>query len=342
MGGSAGQFEDEWPQLAGRLRVALSARGVDPWLLDDVVQETGLRLFKMWEKVDPSRSPWGLTLKIATNLLWDHAHDKQRGEVVGNVPDVQDDHDTERAALARLELSRVRRALPLLSPSHRAVLLAEVGFPSTVTGRTQSALKVLRMRARRHLAALMDQASTFGVTLGWNVRQLAWRVLEPIKRNLTLAEPNSHSTAAGVLALAALLTLPSLDASLPRSTGSGSSSANPPVVFYDTAPAISVRPPARLALADQGLVVAADRKLHKTRDGSEGGRDYRIGVGDGGPAQAEAGIRVIPDDNDRRTLANEPPACTIAGSRRLEVTAECRAKTFSREARADGRVRLRP
>jgi len=300
MGGCAGDFEDEWPQLASRLRATLSARGIGSWQRDDIVQETGLRLFKMWDRVDPTRSPCGLTLKIANNLLWDHAHDKERSEIVGSVPDLQDDHDTERAALARMELTRVRRALPLLSASHRSVLLAEIGYPSSLTGRSYAAIKVLRMRARRQLAALMDQASTFGVTLSWNVRHFGWRGLEPVKRaalttNLVPGEAQVHAVAAGMLAVASLLALPSPDAAVPGP--SGSSSADSLLVLHERGSVMEAGAPPSLRLGDQRLATMVDRKLREARDSQNEAPKYRTAVGDGGPAQGEAEPRLLADPN---------------------------------------------
>ncbi|HVL32496.1 MAG TPA: hypothetical protein VM600_02830, partial [Actinomycetota bacterium] len=65
------EFNKQWPDLAERLRRYLARRRIPQALWDDVVQETGLRMFLYWERVDPRASLWGLTRKIAGIVLWD-------------------------------------------------------------------------------------------------------------------------------------------------------------------------------------------------------------------------------------------------------------------------------
>ncbi len=209
--GGAGSFEDEWPDLAGRLRATLNARGVGPWLRDDVVQETGLRLFNVWKKVDPARSPWGLTLKIANNLLWDHAHDKTRREVVGSIPEVQDDHDTERAALARLQLGRVRQALSHLKPSHRTVLLAEIGEAAALDG-SRNRIKVLRLRARLALKGELGPFAPAGVAM--RIRSLK----AAIERRLATLTRDPDGVAASIASVFLAATLVFTGAGIDRTS----------------------------------------------------------------------------------------------------------------------------
>ena len=165
-------FEVEWPPVAARLEGALRRRRVPAPMVEDLVQETGLRLFEIWERVDPARELWPLALTIALNRLRDHIRaDNRRQEVA--VPGNLTEHDTETAALARVELGRVQEALVQLTDGQRDALLAEVGA-GTESGVSASATKMLRMRARKRLRALMDGASGLVASLG-SVAQRALR-----------------------------------------------------------------------------------------------------------------------------------------------------------------------
>ena len=150
-------FEMEWPPVARRLHSAFRHKKISPAMREDLVQETGLRLFEIWDRVDPDRDLWPLALTIALNILRDHLRSEARRNQM-TAPEELIDHDTERVALARVELAEVNNALPLLTSAQRDALLAELGHD---IGRPEnsSALKMLRMRARRRLRALIDGAS---------------------------------------------------------------------------------------------------------------------------------------------------------------------------------------
>ena len=90
-----GSFEEDWPELQKGLQRNLARRGIPPWKADDVIQETGLRLFRCWENVDPERSPFGLALRIANNLMWDEARKHRGREILGEVPEKATAHDVE-------------------------------------------------------------------------------------------------------------------------------------------------------------------------------------------------------------------------------------------------------
>lgn len=165
-------FEQQWPDLARRLDTMLAGKRVPSHKRDDIVQETGLRLFRMWDQVDPDRPLWALVVTIALNLLRDEARKRPEREVLGLVPDRAADQDVERAGLARLEWRRVQSAMTQLSPDHRSILMAELGGEHATTPRGPNATKMLRMRARRRLNALLDVASASGVAIGIRVRRL--------------------------------------------------------------------------------------------------------------------------------------------------------------------------
>lgn len=156
-------FEDYWPDLEGELRRMLLGRGVPAWLIDDVVQETGVKLWQMWERVDWERSVESLARKMALNLLRDHWRRAARREVPGTVPDRVAITDVEREVLARSELRAVGRAVRTLQSSYRSALLGEIGVGKRGSG---GAARMLRLRARRELAALVDRASGFGILVG--------------------------------------------------------------------------------------------------------------------------------------------------------------------------------
>lgn len=64
-------FESEWALLATRLKSFLSRKNVPAGKHDDLIQETALRLYKIWDTVDRARPAWALTVTIALNLLRD-------------------------------------------------------------------------------------------------------------------------------------------------------------------------------------------------------------------------------------------------------------------------------
>ena len=154
-------FEAEWPMLAKRLKSFLARKKVPATKQDDLIQETALRLYKMWDAVDRNRPAWALTVTIALNLLRDEYRRAPHADVVAELPDIAQNYDVERAGLARVEIGRVRQALAEMSPAHRLVLLAEVGHPSGVID--AGAEKMRRMRARRKLTEILERVSAIFV-----------------------------------------------------------------------------------------------------------------------------------------------------------------------------------
>lgn len=191
-------FEQAWPDLARRLERVLRSRRLSPWLVDDIVQETGLRLFKRWDTVDPELSPWGLTLTIAKNLLWDTRHRHASRELLVDVPERPASHDVEDAGIARLELWRVARAMGRMSPRHRSVLLAEVGG-AEASGSTAAATKMTRMRARKRLNALLEGASASCLATTGAVRRWAVDLQQFVRRSMPLFEGSASVTVAALV-----------------------------------------------------------------------------------------------------------------------------------------------
>lgn len=191
-------FEQAWPELASRLKAMLRRRRVSPWMTDDIVQETGLRLFKMWDSVDPELSPWGLTLTIAKNLLWD-AHNRQGSrELLIDLPEQPVSDSVENAGLARVELRRVGWALSKMSHNHRSVLLAELG-ETEVASPSRAATKMLRMRARKRLNVLLESASASCLTAIGTARRWALDAQQFLRRAFPAMEASTSVTMAAIV-----------------------------------------------------------------------------------------------------------------------------------------------
>lgn len=187
-------FEFEWPEMAGRLHRLLASRSVPLADREDIIQETALRLMRIWPDIDHSRPVFPLATTIAMNLLRSEVRRKGRQEiVVGEIEDRPSRIDVEQASLARFELRRVARAMDHLSPTHRELLLQEVS-PTVVSGPSAPAVKMQRMRARRRLAVLLETAS---VSL--------WLAVLRLRRTLDAISPSTTGALAAVAVATAML-----------------------------------------------------------------------------------------------------------------------------------------
>jgi DNA-directed RNA polymerase specialized sigma24 family protein len=158
-GTNTADFSALWADTSRHLRRVLNARRVPARVIDDLVQETGLRLFSHWAEVDPERI-WPFTLTIATNLIRDEMRkEAARPECVELNTERPETLDFDAHMLNRLELHRVKKALRSLSTSDRSVLLAEWGESDQLEPTSPAALKMARMRARRRLRAVLEHAS---------------------------------------------------------------------------------------------------------------------------------------------------------------------------------------
>ena len=198
MGSDKPPFEEAWPELAARLGATLRRRRVSPWLTDDIVQETGLRLFKMWDSVDPDMSPWGLSLTIAKNLLWDSTHRHAARELLVDPPERTTSYDVESAGIARLELKRVARALGKMSHSYRSVLLAELGG-ADIASPSPAATKMLRMRARKRLNVILESASASCLATIGAARRWAFDAQQLVRRALPAMEASASATMVAIV-----------------------------------------------------------------------------------------------------------------------------------------------
>jgi hypothetical protein len=332
--GADRSFEEEWPELSRRVRNSLTARGASSWVRDDILQETALRLFRMWDQVDAERSPCGLALTIAHNLLWDEQHRKAPGEVLGLIPDVPGNHDVERSGIAREELGRVYRLLPRLKSSQRSALLAEIGGPEPAMS-SGDALKMLRLRARRKLTALMEGASAGIFVMGFEFRRLGWRVSSAVRRHATPAELPAGAVVAfcGVVAVLMVPLQATPQASAGRQAVGGVSRV------LTSAQASAVKPAARPGVAGvsgwgAARAGAAPRKHSGTPEDG-----YHFSVGEAGPVNGEAGLEVLPTENGPGLA---PPDCGTARPRETEIGVSCTVHAPDRDLKIKVRVAARP
>ncbi|MGH2748895.1 MAG: RNA polymerase sigma factor [Actinomycetota bacterium] len=342
MGRPTHSFEREWPALARRVDRVLAPRNVAPWLREDIVQETGLRLFRMWESIDPHRSVRALAVTIALNLLRDEARRWHRGAPTNVVPDRAAQDDVERESLARLEFQQVQGALRHLSPGQRAVLLAEVGAAS-LPDVSPDAVRMLRMRARRRLSELLDRAAAFAGAIMTEGR----RLLDRVSFNSSRHAPVSEGFASACVAFSAIALLgisppgPEVVASDPVQSvdvAAGSASVWSSPAGLEIAPVAQrgeVTVDTQSTQSDEGLTSAL-------RDPPRRARDYGVTVDDDdGPASAEATVTIGDSGDDGDTT--DPPSCTAdPSSLPTEVTISCRVSTPTNEVEFRVRAKIRP
>ena len=152
-------FERQWPALSRRVEGMLVRKGVPACRRDDILQETALRLIRVWDKIDPLKSVPGLATTIALNLVRDESRRRTAHEDLSELSEVSEPGYVEAAGLARVELGRVRTAMNQLSPAQRDALLAEIGDGSRARLHGPNAEKMLRLRARKKLMAAMERVS---------------------------------------------------------------------------------------------------------------------------------------------------------------------------------------
>ncbi|MFP5353240.1 MAG: RNA polymerase sigma factor [Actinomycetota bacterium] len=287
------RFEAEWPALALRLQALLRRKRLTDWMIEDLVQETGCRLIRMWSQVDRTKPVWPLVTTIALNLLRDEMRKGSRNELTGAVPDSPSGENVEARGLARVELSQLGGALSQMNDSQRSVLLASV-TESATEGADPSALRMLRMRARRRLHQLMDQASVLSVTVGFQLR----RVMREAELFMSRALPlDAERVPAAVFGVAAALSVGL--AALPVEVVDGSWGQRGPVVATSTGrSADATRPAGTDPTSPLGAAPEAppsahgmDRDKH-SRDGEAAGGNGGHGLGDEGSVSRGATYHV--------------------------------------------------
>ncbi len=151
-------FESAWPDLSRRVERLLARKRIPISQRDDVLQETALRLIKMWDRVEPNLLP-SLTTTITLNLIRDESRRRKTQGILAEIPELAEPGDVEAAGLARIELEKVRTAMNQLSPAQQSALLREIGDGAVAFSGTPDAEKMLRLRARRKLQAAIQKVS---------------------------------------------------------------------------------------------------------------------------------------------------------------------------------------
>ncbi len=282
------QFEAEWPALALRLQSMLRRKRLSDWAVEDLVQETGCRLIRMWNQVDRAKPVWPLVATIALNLLRDEMRKGSWSELTGAVPDAPSGENVETRGLARLELREVGGALSQLNDSQRSVLLASVtDAPSE--GADPSAMRMLRMRARKRLHQLMDQASVLGVAVGLQLRRVVREAEIFISKVIPLDAERVPAAALSIVAALSLglVTLPDESGASPeggsRPSEAVSNQASSDTLAAATAAGSGAKSGAARARGGGQLSDRAAKRRATAKHGGRRGRD-----GDGGGARVNA------------------------------------------------------
>ena len=226
-------FDDEWAVLTPRLSMVLAAKGVHAQDRDDLLQETALRLYRVWETLSPDQPVWPFAVTIALNLWRDQVRAavvRQRDVLAANLVDAVADApaicDVERTVLARHELAQVGAVMRELEPEQRRLLLANDEV-SSVVAPLRPAERMARMRARRELARLVGRASA-ALALLW------WR--RPMR-----ADAMATAACAGVLAATVMSGAPFIATQLPaspaqsRATHAEAAAGSEPVLHFAAA-----------------------------------------------------------------------------------------------------------
>jgi DNA-directed RNA polymerase specialized sigma24 family protein len=116
-------FTDDWPEHVRKLRAALIRRGLPTHDLDDVIQETALRVYRHWANIDFTSALTPLLVTVALRAWFDLGRRYHPTEDIENIPEQPDPAArVESTVLARLELGRVGNALRTMPPTAAAVL----------------------------------------------------------------------------------------------------------------------------------------------------------------------------------------------------------------------------
>lgn len=205
-------FETTWATVAPRLERALVAARIPARDRHDLIQETALRLLSHWDRIDADQDVFPLACRIALNLGRDQARRNARLAPL-DADDLRAVHAVDDTAIARLELTRVFRALTRLVPRYQSLLLAELGAADHFDRATPGALKVARARARAALRRHLEDVRGL-------IGPVAFRCRDLIRR-ASQQQELGHAVGAMGLVIVVILSV------APPSTSDGSSGAGP-------------------------------------------------------------------------------------------------------------------
>lgn len=155
-------FEEFWRRVYGRLH-RLVARRYDAADADEIVQETMLRCYENWSRLDPERDAWPWLTVVARRIATDRARARiRRAELeAAAVPPLVDPRRPDDEVCARELRETVHRALFAMPDADRTVLSLHHldGLPTaeiaSLTGRTDTAVRQHLFRARPRLAVVL-------------------------------------------------------------------------------------------------------------------------------------------------------------------------------------------
>jgi RNA polymerase sigma-70 factor (ECF subfamily) len=156
------EFEAFWRRVYGRLH-RLVERRYDAADADEIVQETMLRCYENWSRLDPGRDAWPWLTVVARRIATDHARARTRRADLETaaVPPLVDPSRPDEEVCARELTETVRRALHAMPDADRTVLSLHHldGMPTAeianLTGRTDTAVRQHLFRARPRLAVVL-------------------------------------------------------------------------------------------------------------------------------------------------------------------------------------------
>jgi RNA polymerase sigma factor (sigma-70 family) len=231
-------FDEVWSEMHDRLARVLAARGVPAQDREDLLQETALRLYRVWGTLDPEQPVWPYAVTIALNLWRDglRAAGSRLREVSGAMlTESAADLDVERTVIARQELADVGAALRRLAPEQRRLVL-ETDEITSVVRPLVAAERMSRMRVRRELARVVGRASA--------IAALIW-LRRPHRAQAMTAVAFTGALAATVFSGAPAVSVANAD---PVAPAASAPVWTAPVAVVHVRPVAAVRPvPARAA-----------------------------------------------------------------------------------------------
>jgi RNA polymerase sigma-70 factor (ECF subfamily) len=232
---------------------------------DEIVQETMLRCYENWARLDPSRDAWPWLVVVARNVATDHIRARARRDDMERAADttLADPVQPEDAICARELADAVRDAVASLrEPDRRVMTLHHFDEVPTaaiaaLTGRSENAVRQQLFRARRRFAANFTslRSGTAGALVPALLRLRRW--------SRQLLPASVPAAAVSVVACAGLLTVAGIGADVAR----GHHAAH--------AAAPSIRP--HLVLDDD----AHDLARHSAPASPAGGDASPVGTGRG-------------------------------------------------------------
>lgn len=155
-------FDTEWSQVSKRIGGTLARRGVAASDREDILQETALRLFRSWDKLDETRPVEPYARVIANNVWRDALRRGPKEDPVEQLPEIVSAPDSvEHVCEVRDEFSRVRRALGAMRLDQSRLLYAVAAEEAgdVPAAPATDAVRMARMRARRQLRVALEVAS---------------------------------------------------------------------------------------------------------------------------------------------------------------------------------------